>query len=289
MISPTPAFTVPVDLTNPGEFFACCGLLELAGRLWPGAEGWFHRDGCFSIVADGSFSELIGRLVTVDVHSSLSNSELQRLGTLLSAAKSKLSADDIAEKTRLQRKWKIEAVLVGPPFNLQIDWWRDENGERLDPKTWAAKQLLMDIVNDLRSGVREIDLTNEKDLWQWVRGIDRRFNFDAQLGAMGSARDVGFSFDKLGDSRRSRIEIPCRPLVELLAFFGLQRCRPQQLRQRSLAYVTWHEPIPTILCAPATCGRLPVPSTWWRFRLTERSDYFKCFSPAVPFEGDRDE
>ena len=30
----------PVDLTNPGQFFACCGVLELAARLWPGA-----RDG----------------------------------------------------------------------------------------------------------------------------------------------------------------------------------------------------------------------------------------------------
>lgn len=28
--------TVPVDVTNPGQFFACCGLLELADRLWPG-------------------------------------------------------------------------------------------------------------------------------------------------------------------------------------------------------------------------------------------------------------
>ena len=35
--------TIPVDLTNPGQFFACCGLLELADRLWPGAEGWFER------------------------------------------------------------------------------------------------------------------------------------------------------------------------------------------------------------------------------------------------------
>jgi CRISPR-associated protein Csb3 len=35
---------IPVDLTNPGQFFACCGLLELANRLWPGAE----VTGCFS-------------------------------------------------------------------------------------------------------------------------------------------------------------------------------------------------------------------------------------------------
>ena len=35
---------ITVDPTNPGQFFACCGLLELADRLWPGAEGWFETD-----------------------------------------------------------------------------------------------------------------------------------------------------------------------------------------------------------------------------------------------------
>lgn len=38
-----PNIHISVDLTNPGQFFACCGLLELADRLWPGAEGWFER------------------------------------------------------------------------------------------------------------------------------------------------------------------------------------------------------------------------------------------------------
>ena len=38
-----PTIRIPVDLTNPGQFFACCGLLELASRLWPGAEGWFEK------------------------------------------------------------------------------------------------------------------------------------------------------------------------------------------------------------------------------------------------------
>ena len=38
-----PNIQIPVDLSNPGQFFACCGLLELADRLWPGAEGWFER------------------------------------------------------------------------------------------------------------------------------------------------------------------------------------------------------------------------------------------------------
>jgi CRISPR-associated protein Csx14 len=40
-----PTIRVEANPCNPGEFFACCGLLELADRLWPGgAEGWFMPD-----------------------------------------------------------------------------------------------------------------------------------------------------------------------------------------------------------------------------------------------------
>jgi CRISPR-associated protein Csb3 len=281
---------IPVDLTNPGQFFACCGLLELADRLWPGAEGWFELGGILNICTVGSFNELIRAILCANLHSSLSAAELKRLGTLLSAAKASLTSEDIAEKARLQQMWKVESISVGPPFNLVLDWWRDERGNRLDPKTWAAKQLLMDIINDLCEGARRFRIKSEADLWQWSYDVEGRFNFDSRLGAMGSAGDVGFSFDALGDNRRTRINVPCRPMIELLAFFGLQRCRPLPLPQRStFTYVCWFVPIPTNLLGAATCGRLPVPSKAFRFRLTDRNDYFKCFSPATPFQGDHDE
>ena len=32
---PKPTINVNIDVTNPGQFFACCGLLELADRLIP--------------------------------------------------------------------------------------------------------------------------------------------------------------------------------------------------------------------------------------------------------------
>ena len=47
MSNPQPSIRVKVDVTNPGQFFACCGLLELADRLWPGVEGWFDGGGSF--------------------------------------------------------------------------------------------------------------------------------------------------------------------------------------------------------------------------------------------------
>src|SRR5688572_7628840 len=64
MSLPEPTIRVPVDPTNPGQFFACCGLLELADRLWPqtndrqAAEGWF-ADGQFEITCSGTLRELL--------------------------------------------------------------------------------------------------------------------------------------------------------------------------------------------------------------------------------------
>jgi CRISPR-associated protein Csb3 len=62
---PKPNITVNVDVTNPGQFFACCGLLELADRLWPGAEGSFTGDGgTFNIAGDGTLPRLVEAIAT---------------------------------------------------------------------------------------------------------------------------------------------------------------------------------------------------------------------------------
>jgi len=68
MNHPEPNITVNVDVTNPGQFFACCGLLELADRLWPGAEGWFgHDDRSFLIAGGGTLGELIDMIVNAEL------------------------------------------------------------------------------------------------------------------------------------------------------------------------------------------------------------------------------
>jgi hypothetical protein len=40
----TSEIVLDVDVRNPGQFFACCGVLEMALRMWPDSEvqGWFE-------------------------------------------------------------------------------------------------------------------------------------------------------------------------------------------------------------------------------------------------------
>ena len=62
---------ITVDPTNPGQFFACCGLLELADRLWRGAEGGFESENTSFVVSSpissGGFAGLIDKLSEVGV------------------------------------------------------------------------------------------------------------------------------------------------------------------------------------------------------------------------------
>lgn len=155
MSNPKPNIRVSVDVTNPGQFFACCGLLELADRLWRGAEGWFE-DQAFCIACDGTLLDLLSKLATAQINSSLSDQELQRLGTLLSAEKASLTPTEVEEKDRLREMWKKERLHLSMPFDLWIDWWLDDETGAAGMKTWAAKQLVMYIARPLLQSLRSL-------------------------------------------------------------------------------------------------------------------------------------
>jgi CRISPR-associated protein Csb3 len=273
---------VAVDPTNPGQFFACCSLLELAGRLWPGAEGWF-RDGEFRIACGGTLGELISRLSQAQIRSSLSAAQLKRLGTLLSKAKATLTAADLAEKTRLQEMWKLERLHLSAPFDLWLDWWRDERGERTELKTWAAKQLVAEMAQAMLAIIDAAPWSGTPDPanpFPQVQADTLAFNFDSDLSGQGSARDAGFSFDTLG------FKSPFRPLLELLAFIGLQRFRPGVGGDRRMRYCLWSTPLPPSVAAAAACGVFGVDKgRLYAFRLFNRTKYMKAFLPAQPDGG----
>lgn len=99
---------INVDPTNPGQFFACCGLLELADRLWPGAEGWFEERE-FCIAANGDLTDLI---------QAVSTAELVQL--------------DMDDNTG-------SAINVRLPFrSLLLDWWQDNRAGGKELKVWAG-------------------------------------------------------------------------------------------------------------------------------------------------------
>ena len=132
MIPVKPSFAVWVDVTNPGQFFACCGLLELAHRFWPGAEGWFHHSASsFEITStndEATLEKLIADLRACDI-TGLTDEEREERDALeaekrrLRRDKKKLPGEKEGRRAELGTKARSGAVIFGKPFRLTLSWW----------------------------------------------------------------------------------------------------------------------------------------------------------------------
>lgn len=290
MIQHEPNITIPVDLTNPGQFFACCGLLEVADRLWPGAEGRFARDN-FALRCEGNLIRLVEGLHGFTVTNAMSSDEKSRLEHLSSMTKKSLQqAGFEEERKRLESRRREAPILFQSATDLRIDWFCDDYSGGSRFKTWAGQQSVLDITCAMHAGSKQIGADGQSLLWSHARGVGLPFNFDSELGGQGSALDIGFSFDPLAASEATRIDSTCKPTLELLAFVGLQRFRPREIpRKNRFVYAAWRQLMPPSAAAALVCGAVPSSDPNYEFRLLYRTKYLKSFLPAIPFQGVTDE
>jgi CRISPR-associated protein Csb3 len=281
---------IPVDLTNPGQFFACCGLVELADRWWPGAEGWFD-DQDFLLKFDSTGDDLAKSLRESVIANTMSAAQMTRLEQLSLISKKDREQEGLEdEKKALDTLRREEPILIRSSFEMQIDWFRDEDSGGSRFKTWAGQQSVLDIATAMHAGLNCVGAPLKSTLWTSIRGGGLPFNFDSDLGGQGSALDIGFSFDPLAASEATRIKGSCRPALEFLAFVGLQRFRPHEIPgQNRFVYTAWRHSLPPMVAAAATCHAIPVGGDRYEYRLLYRTKYLKSFLPAIPFHGDDDE
>jgi len=264
MTKADPTIRIPVDPTNPGQFFACCGLLELADRLWSGAEGWFSGTFCLQPVEAGmraaaSPARLLDELARCRVTNMMTDAQSRRLDEFAKmTSKQRAATHDLqAEKKTLDSLRRESPIRLHAPFNLLIDWFVDDRTGGTRYKTWAGQQSVITITEGMH---RPLSYENwaETPPDEWLsRSIpagDLPFNFDSRLSGQGSAIDAGFSFDPLGFKMRSR------PLLELSAFIGLQRFRPTPVPNDNLyRFDLWPVPLLPSAAAAAACGEAAVP------------------------------
>ena len=262
------AIRVHVEPSNPGQFFACCGLLELADRLWGGAEGWFEDDKyhfCVhplgsQLTTDRSLLAFYNAVVSCLLANTMTESQLHRRDHLSSMSRKQIGEDPSLEleKKALDTLWREAPVLLSEPFNLRIDWFIDERAGGDTFKTWAGLQSVIDIACGMqKSANTENREAKSPENWLFKRTASEclPFNFDSDLGSVGGDRDVGFSFDPL-----KNIRVQTRPLIELLAFVGLQRFRPIRVKvENRYRFWLWFDPLVPEIAAPAACGLLESP------------------------------
>ncbi len=148
----SPQIKIDVDPTNPGQFFACCGLLELADRLTGKAEGWFEKDkNEFVINAETDLETLTQKIVHAQMKF--------------------LDKDDEADNTKKIQIQKDSAVLIGEPFMIRIDWWKKSSKDGKEFKNWAGRQKIHNILNCLRDSLKEIVKNRELDVIYYLKRI----------------------------------------------------------------------------------------------------------------------
>jgi CRISPR-associated protein Csb3 len=288
MNAPEPGIRINVDPANPGQFFACCGLFELADRRWPGCESRFDKSGLeFSIshsaTKDLDAGVLLDRLIHCEMNNTLTDRELHRFEELKEKKKAELDKQEEQERKDFEKQWREAALILGEPFHLRLDWFLDDRAGGSRFKTWAGMQSVIDIARSMKKLLLEGEYGKVlvADWLSHASGQGVSFNLDSNEGAHSSALDVGFVLDPLNLSSRTR------PLLELAAFAGLQRFRPRaDVRENRQTYSTWTIPLPPVAAMAAVSGQLSTPfSRTFEFPLLYRTKYLKSFLPAKPLRG----
>lgn len=242
---------IPVDLTNPGQFFACCGLLELADRLWPGAEGWFERQR-FCLVTPNRTATLNALLTEAqglqfDVGDDTDTGEDE--GD---------NGDGIGQIDPIRLTWRSKDPA------LQLDWWSEKS-----IKPWAGSMKERVILRAMLSAIdpKEADPFNDLRRVQYQspklgkNGRQKKaekkepFYFDPRRGNKSHPIDCGFSPDT------QKMEAECCPALEALCFIGLQRARPATMGQENQSrYTVWPKlsefkpGVPANIVGAVSCG-----------------------------------
>ena len=250
---------VRLDPLNPGQFFACCGLMELMELEHPGALARFELDRTRPRVA--AFAIDCARA-----------DDLASILVRLKGARPVFLEDEVDD-------FKICPVEIG--YNgrkLTLDWWLDRfrikaNGNL---KCWGGNVSTEKLFTELLR-LQDMDGTGE-DLFERSRIAKDKFGVDPR--SAWDALDVGFSPDRHGGAA-------VFPAVEILAAIGLQGFRPDTQDRANVGYSLWLEPL------PAAIGRVAFRSAWsglprrsYVFRIQPRGQGYKNFTFASEKEND---
>lgn len=237
-----------IDETNPGHFFACCGLLELAHRRWPGAQGWFHQD---TFVLAEAWDDWVDSLCRCAI-------------------------------SRTDEGY----VHIGQPFDLILNWWLTADNTLKSLKTWAGGQQPDKIALAAQKTLCERSIMHNSALLNYGHVLlnsngkpVKPFYFDAKHSTSTNALGTGFSIET------TKIKTIAYPAVELLTLVGLQRFhpRPSISSKWSFEYRIWPKPLNApVAAAVASCAASIQGSKHYRFSINFRDDKkrFKSFGFA---------
>lgn len=267
--------SIPVDLLNPGQVFACLGFMEIAEVLWGSCKGRFdveitNTSGNFILSADGA-----------------SNPILEVLRFLVGAEPVAVAPRRSSLSTG---KWGVETVVCndstfpsGPPAtpatlpvllrngdrSIPIDYWAD-GSDRDNFKLWAGSSgypgaaLARDALRLIRNLQGNALNAAAQDPFNVSAPQSSSFRFDWRRDYI--PLDVGFS-----PNEHSSVYMVGYPIVELLAAVGMQNARPARVRHRDkllYRYGVSSAFLPTVFARAVLGGsRIGFPTRLFQVRL----------------------
>lgn len=286
-MSNEPAMRVNVDLTNPGQFFACCGLLELASRIDPNSMARFEN-GQFLIRGDvrSLLDTFFKCHITVDASVTSTND---------AAAEEK---DDLADDNNEvdSHRGRIYPMALDEPFNLRLDWWISEEAQRQKLKTWTAGQRVTDLFLGYHKKHKRKDkteLVSIPSMREHFAGTVKRYPQDWLREPLPIEVPMAFSYDSrlsrnnaLDQGHVGNSTMAFSPAIDVLTLVGLQRFRPRMLEvwTRNL-YCTWSQPLTVEIAAVTALGLIPqLIDSCFEFPIKPRDAQgrYKLFGHAQP-------
>lgn len=281
--------SIPVNLSNPGQVFACMGFLEVAEVLLGEAAGGFiwdaGPDARFDLRAGGTDRPVEAVLKF------LVEAEIQRLGPNGYAdppPPTRSGTEKKKETKQAAREEANESTDDGPlclveefpapepdplslPLRLKrndrvvhVSHWCDASS-RNSFKLFAGQQRSAAIARQMLHGVRRLWHKCKEELLSDPLGPTlplggSSFKFDARKA--WTSIEAGYSPDE------QRHDVEASPVVEILAPIGLEHARPDEFETREVRYGVWKGWLPPMLARAALGGaHVGVPLRVFRFTL----------------------
>jgi len=188
-----PTATLAVNPANPGHYFACCGLFELAARLSPDALSWFEQDSTtrqwrFHLAKTPPLADLLEKIAATEI-----------TATDKSGENDKEDDEDSEEDNNESEEKDASAppLRFGSPFNLRLDWWTTASAKTSALKVWAGTMKVLRIARSMNYTTKQCSMASS--------GANRSILFDARI-AFESPQDT-FEKAELKALRKKREEL----------------------------------------------------------------------------------
>lgn len=291
--------SIPVDLFNPGQVFACLGFLEAADVLLGDAEGGFDWSDeahvRFLLRAPGNenpFAVVLKFLTEAEVcrwapigytDPPPKNGESDGEDDEEDSA----SAHDLrfsecfpdSESDRMKLRMKLPIRLEHRGYSIDLGHWAD-GSRRNDFKLYAGNRSAHCIACAMLRGTRRKptkkhsvgDVKTQGIAALWDQQLDdltaKPFDVLTLMGGSfnfdprggWTALDAGYSPDE------QKHGVAASPVVEILAAWGLEHARPDKYETGQVRYGAWGCLVRPLLARPALAGaRVGVPVRTFRF------------------------